>query len=165
MLLLTAMETYVLTATTYQRQALFVATKHAGLLVKTLLLYRDQGWFQLHGFSVMPDQLHVLLTPGPDQTIESCAHCIKSGFAQEMEALFRGNVWQVGIEKRRIHDAADFRRQLGEIEASVGKRNFSDRSFVHTRFACRMDPMPCGFERQVGAPVPGVKPGWNPPRW
>ena len=113
------METYVLTTMTYQSRALFVLTKNAALLVKTLLHYRDQGWFQLHGFAVMPDQLHVLLTPGPNQTIESCAQCIKSGFVQEARAQIRGEVWQMGFEKRRIRDEADFRGQLEAIAAST----------------------------------------------
>ena len=64
------METYALTTTTYQRRALFVRTANAELLVKTLFHYRDQGRYQLHGFAIMPEHLHVLLTSSANQTIE-----------------------------------------------------------------------------------------------
>jgi putative transposase len=75
------METYALTTTTHQRHSLFVRTANAELLVKTLFHYRDQGRYALHGFAVMPEHLHVLLTPSESQTIERCAQCIKGGFS------------------------------------------------------------------------------------
>jgi putative transposase len=141
------METYALTTTTYQRRALFVVTRHAELLVKTIFHYRDQGRFQLHGFVVMPEHLHVLLTPAPNQTIERCAQCVKGGFSHEVRAQFTGEVWQVGFHEHRIRGEEDFRRQLGYIAANPGKRGLVDWGFVHTRFLERLDPMPGRFER------------------
>jgi putative transposase len=141
------METYALTTTTYQRRALFVVTKHAELLVKTLFHYRDQGRYQLHGFAVMPEHLHVLLTPAPNQTIERCAQCIKGGFSHEVRAQFAGEVWQVGFHEHRIRDKEDFQRQLGYIAANPGKRGLVDWGFVHTLFWEGLDSMPGRFER------------------
>jgi len=141
------METYALTTTTYQRRALFVVTKHAESLVKTLFHYRDQGRYLLHGFAVMPEHLHVLLTPAPNQTIERCAQCIKGGFSHEVRAQFAGEIWQVGFHEHRIRDGEDFQRQLGYIAANPGKRDLVDWGFVHTRFLDRLDPMPAWFEQ------------------
>ena len=147
------METYALTTSTYQRRSLFVVTKHAELLVKTLFHYRDQGRFQLHGFAVMPEHLHVLLTPAPNQTIERCAQCIKGGFSHEVHAQFRGEVWQVGFHEHRIRDGDDFRRQLGYIAANPTKRGLVDWGFVHTRFLDRLDPI-AGLVRAVARVYP-----------
>jgi putative transposase len=141
------METYAITTSTYQRRALFVVTRNAELLVKTLFHYRDQGRYQLHGLVVMPEHLHVLLTPAEGQTIERCAQCIKGGFSHEVRAQFGGEVWQVGFHEHRIRDAEDFQRQLGYIAANPGKRGLVDWGFVHTRFLERIDPMPLRFER------------------
>lgn len=142
-----AMETYALTTTTYQRRALFVRTTNAELLVKTLFHYRDQGRYQLHGFAVMPEHLHVLLTPSLSQTIERCAQCIKGGFSHEVRKQFAGEVWQPGFHEHRIRDGEDFRAQLGYIAANPGKRGLVDYAFVHSRFLERMDPTPARFER------------------
>jgi len=142
-----AMETYALTTTTYQRRALFVRTTNAELLVKTLFHYRDQGRYQLHGFAVMPEHLHVLLTPSLSQTIERCAQCIKGGFSHEVRKQFAGEVWQPGFHEHRIRGGEDFRAQLGYIAANPGKRGLVDYAFVHSRFLERMDPTPARFER------------------
>ena len=141
------METYALTTATFQRRALFVRTANAELLVKTLFHYRDQERYQLHGFVVMPEHLHVLLTSAPSQTIERCAQCIKGGFSHEVRAQFGGEVWQAGFHEHRIRDGEDFRSQLGYIGANPGKRGLVDWGFVHTRFLERLDSMPARFER------------------
>jgi putative transposase len=141
------METYALTTATFQRRALFARTANAELLVKALFHYRDQGRYELHGFVVMPEHLHVLLTPAENQTIERCAQCIKGGFSHEVRALFGGEVWQVGFHEHRIRDGEDFQKQLRYIAANPGKRGLVDHAFVHTRFLDRLDPMPVRFER------------------
>ena len=144
---LTAMETYALTTATYQRRSLFVPTANAALLVKTLFHYRDQGRYQLHGFVVMPEHLHVLLSPSTNQTIERCAQCIKGGFSHEVRAQFAGEVWQPGFHEHRIRDGDDFRRQLAYIAANPERRGLADWGFVHTRFLGRLDAMPMRFEQ------------------
>ena len=73
-------QTYALTALTHQRRRIFQRTTNAELFIATLFRYRDSGKFHLHAFAVMPDHVHVLLTPAPDQTIDRCAQLIKGGF-------------------------------------------------------------------------------------
>jgi putative transposase len=141
----TAMETYALTTTTYKRRALFVRTANAELLVKTLFHYRDQGRYLLHGFVVMPEHLHVLLTPSSTQAIERCAQFIKGGFSHEVRKQFAGEVWQSGFHEHRIRNGEDFKGQLGYIAGNPGKRGLVDWAFVHTRFLDRLDPMPERF--------------------
>jgi len=136
------METYALTTATHQRRSLFVVTKNAELLVNVLFHYRDQGRYQLHGFVVMPEHLHVLLTPSESQTIERCAQCIKGGFSHEVRKQFAGEVWQAGFHEHRIRDGEDFRKQLGYIAANPEKRKLADYPFVHTRFIHLLDPKP-----------------------
>jgi putative transposase len=68
MLSLMRPETYALTAVADQRRRRFQVTANADLLIATLFRYRDQGRFLLHGFAIMPEHFHVLLTPS--ETIE-----------------------------------------------------------------------------------------------
>jgi putative transposase len=147
MLFSTNMETYALTTATFQRRALFVRTENAELLVNTLFHYRDQGRYALHGFVVMPEHLHVLVTPSETQTVERCMQCIKGGFSHEVRKQFAGEIWQPGFHEHRVRDEEDFRRQLGYIAANPEKRRLVDWAFVHTPFLERLDPMPARFER------------------
>ena len=136
------MPTYALTTTTYQRRSLFVRTANAELLTNTLFHYRDQGRYKLHGFAIMPEHLHVLLTPAPSQTVERCAQCIKGGFSHAVRSQFAGEVWQPGFHEHRIRDRNDFSNQLEYIAANPAKRGLLDYEFVHTQFPDRLDSIP-----------------------
>ena len=136
------MSTYALTTATHQRRALFLRAANAELMVKMLFHYRDQGRYLLHGFAVMPEHLHVLLTPAYNQTIERCAQCIKGGFSHELRTQFRSEVWQAGFHDHRIRDLSDFRNQLEYIALNPARRGLADYTFVHTRFLERLDLPP-----------------------
>jgi putative transposase len=140
------METYAFTTVAYQRRALFTRTANAELLLKVLFHYRDQGRYALHGFVIMPEHVHVLLTPLPNQTIERCAQCIKGGFSHEVRVQFAGEVWQPGFHEHRVRDGQDFRGQLNYIAANPERRRIVDHPFVHTRFLERLDPIPARFK-------------------
>jgi putative transposase len=60
----------------------------------------------------MPEHLHVLLTPGNEQSVERCAQFIKGGFSFSVRKQFAGEVWQAGCHEHRIRDAEDFRCQV-----------------------------------------------------
>jgi len=60
--------TYAITILTYQRRSLFQRTERAELMIDTLFRYRDQGRFAVHAFVIMPDHIHVLITPALDQS-------------------------------------------------------------------------------------------------
>lgn len=137
-----AMETYAITTATHQRRALFTRTANAELLVGTLFHDRDQSRYFLHGFVVMPEHLHVLLTPSANQTVERCAQCIKGGFSHNLRAQFGGEVWQTGFHEHRIRDAEDFQHHLAYIAANPEKRGLTGHAFVHTQFLDRLDAMP-----------------------
>ncbi len=139
------MPTYALTTTAYGRRAIFTKAANAELLIDVLFHYRDQGRYGLHGFAVMPEHLHVLLTPARGQTIERCAQCIKGGFSHDVRKQFGGEVWQPGFYEHRVRDALDFIAQLEYIAANPGNRHLADCPWVHSNFQDRMDPMPDEF--------------------
>jgi putative transposase len=101
--------------------------------------YRDQGRFLLHAFAVMPEHLHVLLTPGKGQTVERCVQCIKGGFSFSVRKHFAGEVWQAGFHEHRIRDIADFRNQIEYVAGNPGRRRLIGYQFVHTNYTERLD--------------------------
>ena len=73
--------TYFVTFTTWQRRRLFVVEPYARLFLKTLYGYKKQGRFQLHEFVVMPEHVHLMLTPAVDITLERAMQFIKGGYS------------------------------------------------------------------------------------
>ena len=136
------MNTYAITTVTFQRRALLVRTANAELLVTTIFGYRERGRFLLHAFAVMPEHLHVVLTPGNGQTVERCVQCIKGGFSFSIRKQFTGDVWQVGFHEHRIRDGEDFRRQVEYVAGNPERRRLMDHPFVHTNYLDRLDGMP-----------------------
>src|SRR5208282_3796482 len=71
--------TYFVTFSTFQRRRFFIVETYARLFLKTLYGYRRQRRFQLHAFVLMPDHVHLLLTPAIDITLERAMQLIKGG--------------------------------------------------------------------------------------
>jgi REP element-mobilizing transposase RayT len=60
----------------------------AKLFLQTLDSYRRQGCFQLHAFVLMPEHIHLLLTPASHVTLERALKPIKGGYSHEFGSKF-----------------------------------------------------------------------------
>jgi putative transposase len=101
--------TYFVTFSTFQRRRFFVVESYARLFLKTLYHYRRQGQFSLHAFVVMPDHVHLLLTPANDVTLERAMQLIKGGYSHAAgKEISHREIWQKGFTDHRIRDAQDF---------------------------------------------------------
>jgi putative transposase len=97
--------TFFVTSATYNRRRLFQVTANAELFLETLQHYRREGHFLLHDFVVMPDHIHLLLTP-QEVTLERVVGLIKGGFSHRLGSKFP--VWQRGFTDHRVRDREDF---------------------------------------------------------
>jgi putative transposase len=96
--------TFFITTATYNRRRLFQASANAELFLETLQHYRSLGHYKLHAFVVMPDHVHLILTP-QGITLERAVGFIKGGFSHRLASMIP--VWQRGFTDHRIRDAAD----------------------------------------------------------
>jgi len=109
---------YFVTTDTWQKHPLFINTVMANIVVEQIVCCRDRGFYMLHAFVVMPDHLHVLLTPAETTTIEKAMQMIKGGSAHKM-GLERPNkfpVWHTGFHDRWMRDAEEYRGSKRYIE-------------------------------------------------
>lgn len=83
-------------------------------MLSTLNHYDGTG-YRLHAYVVMPDHLHLLLTPF--DTIEKSVQSIKGGFSYraKRELQWVGDIWQTGFTDHRIRDEGDWKRYLNYI--------------------------------------------------
>ena len=96
--------TFFITTATYNRRRLFQIPANAELFLETLQHYRREGHYKLHAFVVMPDNVHLILTP---QVIplERAIGLIKGGFSHRLASKFP--VWQRGFTDHRLRDEED----------------------------------------------------------
>ncbi|MHB1022627.1 MAG: REP-associated tyrosine transposase [Acidobacteriaceae bacterium] len=97
--------TYFITSATYNRRRLFQVISNAELFLETLQHYRREGHYKLHAFVVMPDHIHLLLTP-QNIALERAIGMIKGGFSHRISS--RLPVWQRGFTDHRIRDQEEF---------------------------------------------------------
>ena len=144
--------TYFLTFSTWQRGRLFVIETYARLFLKTLYHYRREGRYVLHAFVLMPDHVHLLLTPARDVTIERAVQLIKGGYSHALGTLRgrKAEVWQRGFTDHRIRDPNDFANHLNYIHQNpvVGRivSDLRDYRYCSAFHGFRLDPWPAAAE-------------------
>jgi putative transposase len=138
--------TYAITILTFQRHRHFQRTANAELFIATLFRYRDEGKFQLHGFVVMPDHIHVLITPAIDQSTARCIQLIKGGYSFAAREQSPGEIWHSGYHEHRIRDDDDFNAQKQYIANNPDRKRMFAYPHVHTHpsYLLRLDSSPVG---------------------
>jgi REP element-mobilizing transposase RayT len=76
--------TFFITTVARQCLPIFRVGARAQLLVEVLIGYRDQGKYFLHEFVLMPDHIHLLLTPAPEISLERAVQFIKGGYSHRL---------------------------------------------------------------------------------
>jgi len=139
----------MVTSSTWERRSLFQAEPWAKLLIDTLCHYRASAYL-LHEFVVMPDHIHVLITP--QTSLEKAVQFIKGGFSYRAKKELGSNmeVWQKGFQDHRIRDAGDYAQHVRYIHENPVKERFCERpeefpySSAHPGF--ELDPIPQGLK-------------------
>jgi putative transposase len=87
-----------------------VIESYVRIFLKTLYRHRREGRYELHAFVLMPEHVHLLLTPAIDITIERAVQLIKGAYSHELGGIIgrKREVWQRGFTDHRIRDEMDF---------------------------------------------------------
>jgi hypothetical protein len=80
-----------------------------------VLRHYDETGYTLHAYVIMPDHLHLLLTPF--ESVEKSVQLFKGGFSfrAKSELEWKGEIWQPGFTDHRIRDEEDWNRHLEYI--------------------------------------------------
>src|SRR5690348_10166359 len=110
---MTFSRTFFVTTVAWQRTPLFRNERVAQLMLDVLADYHEQKKYVLHEFVIMPDHLHLLLTPAADISLERAMQLIKGGFSYRfgkarVDNARKGLVWQESFTNHRIRDRADY---------------------------------------------------------
>lgn len=116
-----------MTFSTFHRRKLFVVEVYTRLFLKTLYRYRREGRYELHAFVVMPEHVHLILTPAIDVTIERAVQLIKGAYSHEIGSIIGRNseVWQRGFTDHRIRNEVDFVHHRNYIHQNPVERGIT----------------------------------------
>jgi len=145
----------------------------ANIAIDKLLEYRGRGDYLLHEFVVMPNHLHLILTPTNSISLEKAIQLIKGGTSYEIHRVRakKMQIWQSGFHESRIRDAIDYRSKsdyirFNPVVAKLVERP-QDWSFGSASGEYPLDPIPQGLKPSISyrlnvgpkGPTPqGVKP-------
>ena len=108
---------YFVSTQTTDRRPLFRHERWARLMLDVLRHYDGTG-YMLHAFVIMPDHLHLLITP--IESVEKSLQLIKGGFSfrAKRELDWKFEIWQPGFTDHRIRDEEDWKRHLEYIRSN-----------------------------------------------
>jgi putative transposase len=98
--------TYFLTLVTAQRRRIFQVTSTAELMMNHLQNQRTKNRMDIYAFVIMPDHIHLLLTPSHDVSLEKAAQYIKGGFSFLLKSKI--DVWERGYNEVQVTIADQF---------------------------------------------------------
>jgi putative transposase len=142
-------QTYMITTETWQRRTLFRNERWAKLMADTLYHYRGSAYL-LHEFVIMPDHIHVLITP--ITSLEKAIQFIKGGFSYRAKKELGSNleIWQKGFQDQRIRDAADYDVQVNYIRQNPVRQRLRERAeeYPYSSFyvGFELDEVPQGLK-------------------
>jgi putative transposase len=140
--------TFFVTFVTAQRRSIFQVDRNVELLLDVLRSDREKRRYCLHAWVVMPDHVHLLLTPAVDVPLEKAVQFIKGGFSFRLKSV--REVWQQGYTEHRIQDADDFERHVEYIVQNPVRAGLGDDyAWSHLKHPKLIDPRPVHFDRRA----------------
>jgi putative transposase len=142
-------QTYFVTSNTPGRRAFFRNGQWAQLWIDTLYRYRPERYL-LHGFVLMPDHFHILITP--QASLELAVQCLKGGFSFRVkkELGWTKDVWIAGFSDHRIRDDEDFGIHNAYIVRNPVKARLVERAedfpFCSANGQFELDAFPRGLK-------------------
>ena len=146
-----AIRTFFVTTNTAGRRRLFQVSSHAELLLRLLEEDRARGRYQVHAYVIMPDHIHLLLTPAPDVSLEKAVQFIKGGFSFRLKS--KTKVWQESFAWERMKDARDYDAHRNYIHSNPVRKGLCGKpdDFEYSSVRGRgVDPVPAFFRAPPG---------------
>jgi REP-associated tyrosine transposase len=95
---------YFITTDTWQRREVFRNPDPARMVVEQITECQERKFYRLHAFVLMPNHLHMLITPSEEASIEKAVMMIKGGSSHRIkkELLYTSPIWMPGYHDRWI---------------------------------------------------------------
>ena len=148
--------TFFITTVTWARRPLFISDPLAAMLLQTLQRLRDEQILRVHSFVIMPDHLHVILTPSPLKSLERSMQFLKGRFSFRVKKELGNNleIWEKSFTNHRVRDMWDYTRHREYIHQNPVKcglvTSAGDYQYSSANPAFLLDDLPQRLKPQVG---------------
>ncbi|MEO6983556.1 MAG: transposase, partial [Edaphobacter sp.] len=109
---------------------------------------RSKSRMALHAFVIMPDHIHLLLTPAPGNSLEKTMQFIKGGFSFRLKSKL--DVWERSYDNRRTQNLEDFMTHLLYIHQNPVRANITPKAELYPYSSANphhaTDPIPTHFK-------------------
>ena len=147
--------TYFVTTKAWQSVSVFQVSQFTEVVISKILEYRDRGNYLLHEFVLMPNHLHLILTPAESVSLEKAIQLIKGGSSHEIHRV-RGNkmqIWQYGFHESRVTDWMDYKKKVDYVRFNPVAARLVDRPqdwlYGSAGGKCQLDSIPQGLKPPV----------------
>jgi putative transposase len=143
---------YFVSTQTTGRTPFFRHERWARLMIATLDHYAITDYV-LHAYVVMPDHLHVLITPSV--SVGKSIGLIKGGFSfrAKRELDWKGEIWQPGFTDHRIRDEADWEHHIEYIRLNPVRAKMAEDSVLYPYMNFPNARFPRGLKPQFSGEV------------
>ncbi|MHB8756092.1 MAG: REP-associated tyrosine transposase [Candidatus Acidiferrales bacterium] len=145
---------YFVTTSTWQKMSILAKSEAANILIATIQEHRRHGRYFLHDFVVMPDHLHIILTPRGDISLEKAVQLIKGASSREIGKMktVRHPIWQTGFHEHWIRSVEDYGIHRAYLRNNPVEARLADSAWefqyssANGRFELDLYPPPSGAE-------------------
>ena len=95
---------YLVTLATHRLRPIFSVSRLAEQFIETLLSLRARGLYKLHAFLVLPDQVHILMSPVAAPLARG-VELTQAAFAERTDSI--QVVWEPGFQSHPVHTHRD----------------------------------------------------------
>ena len=118
-----SIRTFFVTSRTSRGVAVLQTERIAHLFIDVLRFYMRAKKFKVHDFVVMPNHVHVLLSLGPEMSIEKAVQMMKGNFSfrAKKELGYPWEIWQKGFSEVQVLTEASFIQHQNYIDENPVK--------------------------------------------
>ncbi len=131
--------TYALTCCTHARQRILTNPNLAESLIELFVEARNRGDILLHGYVVMPDHYHVVLTLTEGIAVTNLIRRIHSVFARKTKRELRiiGRVWQRRFYDHVVRNYEDWYAQVKYLHGNPVRAGLVEDPITYPWSSCR----------------------------
>lgn len=113
---------FLVTMSTHKLRPVFAISRVAELFIDTLLHLRKNGVYKLHAFLVLPDRVHLLLSPQA-LPLARAVEITEAAFAERLDSVQL--VWDPNFQSHPIHSLRDLETLRAHIHQLPVRANLT----------------------------------------
>lgn len=120
---------YLVTTNVRGRQPLIAERGYCEVIIGCLKYLRTHLGHRVHAYVLMPDHIHLVVTPKVGSNISQVMHSLKLYTAREIGALTgsRGGIWQARFYERALRTVVDAEQALTYVHNNPVRAGLADR--------------------------------------